>query len=512
MEIVLNIIIGIVALLIGGAVGYGQLYKRKQAGLEKKREKAITLMQESEAQAETIKKEATARAEKLKSEIDKSLEINKRLIEQMEASLANKELAVKKQEEKASQLKLRLAEIEEEISAKETQIKQLDKKHTEALVEKSGKKEDTIKKEILDRYEKELTQDNAQKLATLTEQIKERAPRTAQKVIINAIQRLCSPTSVEPKVITINVERDIMKGKIVGKDAQNISYFEELLGVGVIFNDLPNTISISAFNLVNRRIAQKALEKLVEALGDITKKTIDETVERSKKEMDKELFDIGKNMVDKIGLKNLDPELIRTIGRLQFRTSYSQNIMRHSMEVGYLAMMMASELGLDVQVCKVGGFLHDLGKAIDQNPDVQGTHDFLTKELMEKYKFSPAEIHAAWTHHESEKPATPEALMVQAADALSASRPGARQESLEKYLERLQALEGTAFSFEGVKKAFAISAGREVRVIVDPITVSDEDTKRLANAIAGEVESKLTYPGKIKINVIRRTKTIEIAK
>jgi ribonuclease Y len=263
---------------------------------------------------------------------------------------------------------------------------------------------------------------------------------------------------------------------------------------------------------VDRRIAQKVIQKLVGARGDINKAVIDGVIKDSKKEIDKELYEIGKKMVDKVGLKNLNEELIKIIGRLQYRTSYSQNIMRHSMEVGYLATMIASELGLDVNVCKVAGFLHDLGKAIDQDPNIQGSHDFLTKELMEKYKFSKEEIHAAWTHHESEKPSTPEALIIQAADALSASRPGARQESIEKYIERLQALERTASIFEGVKKAFAISAGREVRVIVDPELVNDEGTQTLATKIAQKIESDLSYPGKVKVNAIRKTKVIEIAK
>jgi ribonucrease Y len=512
MNIVINIIVAIIAAGAGGAVGYIKLQKRAKDNLEKKKEKAIELMENAEKEAKEIKEAAEKKTEELKERAEKNIEMNEKLIRQMQSSTDNKESTITKREEKTNQLKLQIAEIEEEISARETQSKKKAGEFTQNLSIKSGKTETEIKKEILNRYKKELEQENVQKLAMTIEHTKEKAQRIAQNIIINAIQRLCSPTSVEPRSIHVKVHRDIVKGKIVGKDAQNILYFEELVDVDIVFNDLPKTISISAFNLVERRIAQRAIERLVKAKGEITKKTVKETIDQSRKEVDKELFDIGKKMVDKVGLKDLDPELIRIIGRLHFRTSYSQNIMRHSMEVGYLATIMGSEMGLNLRVCKIAGFLHDLGKAIDQNPDVQGTHDFLTKEIMEKYGFSEEEIHAAWTHHESETPSTPEALIVQAADALSASRPGARAESIEKYIERLRALESTAASFEGVKKSFAISAGREVRAIVDPTIIDDKGAQKLAETIAQKVESELTYPGKIKINIIRRTKTIDIAK
>jgi ribonucrease Y len=512
MNILINIVVALIALGAGAAVGYTQLLKRRLYNIERKKEKAEEMIQKAQEEAVKIKEEASVGKKELEKRTEESIEMNQKLVNQMEASVKNKEQSLSKQEQKINQLKLRLAEMEEEMSVRKKSIERLDKQALEKLALKSGKTESEIHKEIVNRYEKELAEENEQKLTMILENTKEKSQRTAQKIIVNAIQRLCSPTAAEPRSVHVKVKKDIVKGKIVGKGAQNIMYFEELLDVDVVFNDLPKTISVSAFNLVNRRIAHTALETLVNTRGEIDKGTVKTAVDNAKKEVDKELFKIGKNMVDKVGLRDLDEELIRTIGRLQFRTSYSQNIMRHSMEVGYLATMMGSEIGLNLQTCKVGGFLHDLGKAIDQNPDVQGTHDFLTKELMEKYGFSKEEIHAAWTHHESEKPSTPEALMVQAADALSASRPGARQESLEKYLERLKALEETTASFEGVKKTFAISAGREIRAIVDPTIVEDKNTQELANKIAAEIEANLAYPGKIKVNIIRKTKTIEIAK
>lgn len=508
----LNILLVIVSITIGAGVGYGYLGKGKKIDVEKIRLEARDLIEKAKTEAEETRVKNRESIEKLKVRVEESIEMNTKLIGQIESALKNKELGLQKQEEKTNQQKLKIAEIEEEISAKEEKIKKIEKDFIKLLAERSKKTEAEAKEEILKKYQGELDADKEKKLSIVVEQTRENSPKIAQKIIINAIQRLCSPTSVEPRAVLVDVPRDIIKGKIVGKDAKNILYLEEILNVDIIFNDLPKTISISSFNLVDRRIVQKIITKLVDARGEIGKEVIDRAVKDSKKEMDKELYEIGKRMVDKVGLKNLDEELIKIIGRLQYRTSYSQNIMRHSMEVGYLATMIASELGLDVNVCKVAGFLHDLGKAIDQDPNVQGSHDFLTKELMEKYKFSKEEIHAAWTHHESEKPSTPEALIIQAADALSASRPGARQESIEKYIERLQALERTASLFEGVKKAFAISAGREVRVIVDPELVDDAGTQLLANNIAKKIESDLSYPGKVKVNAIRKTKTIEIAK
>lgn len=512
MNIVLNIFIGLLALAGGAVLGYKEIYKRKAVSFEKKKEKAEDIAIEAKKVAEEILETAKKRAENLKESAERNYDMTKRLIDQMEKSTNTKEQLIKKQEDKINELRLRVASIEEELSLREKQVHDNEAKEMDVLSQKTGKKQEDIKKEIIQRYELEAEQDSKQRIVNIVEEAKEKAPRLAQKIIVTAIQRLTSPTSVEQRAVNVIVPKDVIKGKIVGKGGANILHFEKNLDVDVVFNDMPNTISISAFNLVNRRIAQKALEKLVKYPKDIDTRVVDEMIKRSKQETEEELYEIGKKILDDIGIKIENKELITIIGRLQYRTSYSQNIMRHSMEVCYLATMLGSEIGVNTETCKIGGFLHDLGKAIDQNPDVQGTHDFLTKELMEKYGFTPEQVHAAWTHHDSEKPATAEALLVQAADALSASRPGARQESIEKYIARLQALEGVAYSFEGIKKAFAISGGREVRIIVDPMVVDDKRTHELAQSIATKVEHDVTYPGKIKINVIRKTKTIEIAK
>lgn len=512
MNIVLNIFIALVALLIGTYIGYKEIYKRKHVSFEKRKEQAEEILKEAQKVSQEIRETAKKRVENLKESTERDYDMTKRLIDQMEKSTNNKEQLLKRQEEKTNELKLRVASLEEEMTLREKQLEDAEVKEKELLSQKTGKKEDDIKKEIIKKYETDAEEDFKQRMVNVVSEAREKAPRLAQKLIVNAIQRLTSPTSVEQRAVNVDVPKDIVKGKIVGKNGVNILHFEKNLDVDVIFNDLPNTISISAFNLVNRRIAQKALEKLVRYPKDIDERVIDEVVKKSKQETEEELYEIGLKALKQVGMLVENKELVTIIGRLQYRTSYSQNIMRHSMEVCYLATMIGAELGVDTETCKIAGFLHDLGKAIDQNPDVQGTHDFLTKELMEKYGFTKEQVHAAWTHHDSEKPATAEALLVQAADALSASRPGARQESMEKYIARLQALEGVAYSFEGIKKAFAISGGREVRVIVDPMVVNDEQAQALADNIAAKTEKDVTYPGKIRINVIRKTKTIEFAK
>jgi ribonucrease Y len=515
MNIVINIFIGILAAGAGGAGGYFLLHKSRMFNAEKRKEKAEKELEEAREEAKDLVERTKKRVEENKERAEKSFEMSDRMAEQMQNSLSNKGNQIKKREDKVNALKIILAEMEEEISAKNNKIKNAEKEVVQNLTIKSGRKVDSVKEDILNQYKQELREENAERLARHEERLKDDAQRIAKNIIISTIQRLCSPTSVEPKAIYIKVPKDHIKGKIVGKDAENVKRIEKILDVDIIFNDMPNTILVSSYNLMRRKIGEKTIEKLVKVRGDINQRVVDDAIQKSKEEAKEELYKIGIDALKKMGIKKLptkDKSFVRTVGRLQFRTSYSQNIMLHSLEVGYLATILGYELGVDVEVCRVGGFLHDLGKAIDQDPDVQGAHDFLTKELMEKYGFDEASIHAAWTHHESEKPSTPEAILVQAADALSASRPGARAESLDKYLERLHALEDTASSFEGVKKAFAISAGREVRVLVDPTEVTDKDTQVLAENIAKNVEENLAYPGKIKINVIRKTKTTEVAR
>jgi len=486
--------------------------KRKLFDFEEEKRKAEDLIEKGKKEADKILKETKEQIIKVKEAYRLDVEKKEERIKKLEEVLNYREKTTDRKEDKINELRLKVASYKEALQTIQEGTKRVEKEIKEKLSAKTGITTTQLKENILEEYRRSLEEKNEENLSRIEEELKENAIKTAKKILVDVMQRLCSPTSVETKAVLIEVPKDYIKGKIVGREGKNIEEFEKTLDVDIIFNDLPNTISVSSYNLVNRRIAEKAINKLIKHKAEIDKNTVQKSIKEAEKEMDRELSEIGQAAVNALGLKNLDPELVRTIGRLQFRTSYGQNIMKHSMEVAWAAAMLGSELGLDVKVCKIAGFLHDLGKAIDQNPDVQGAHDFLTKELMEKYKFSEAEVHAAWTHHESAPLKTPEALIVKAADAISAGRPGARQESIEKYIERLQALERTGNSFEGVSNSFAISAGRELRINVDPEKIKDELMKPLAGEIAKKIERELSYPGKIKVNVIRRTKHTETTK
>ncbi len=506
------IIIGISTLIGGFFAGAYLLGEKNFFDFDKKVNQAKELLEKSKKEAEDVLNKTKEREKSGREYMEQDIKRREARIEKLKENLNLKEKIAFKKEDKANEIRLKIASLKEETQSEKASAERAEKEAFAKLISKTGLSPESTKKEVLNKYQKELEIQTRESLAKIEEDLKENSIKTARKILINIIQRLCSPTSVETKAVNIKVPKDQIKGKIVGREGKNIEFFEEKLQVDVIFNDLPNTISLSAFNLVNRRIAQRAIEQLIKERGDIDKNVIQKAIKEAEKEVDKELYEIGEKAVVSLGLTIKDDDLIRTIGRLHFRTSYGQNIMKHSMEVAWIATMLGSELGLNTQICKIAGFLHDLGKAIDQDPNVQGAHDFLTKELMEKYKFSPEEVHAAWTHHDSEKQKTPEALIIKAADAVSAGRPGARQESLAKYLERIKALEETARSFDGVKTTYAISAGREIRIIVDPEKILDKALQQLAKNVAKEIENKLSFPGKIKVNAIRRMDQIEIAK
>lgn len=506
-----NLIYITTGIIIGLLVSYVALKGKKFIDLEKDQEVAHEAIRKSKEEAEKIKNETTMNVENRANVFKQEFNKKKERLVKVEEALKNKEEFLKKREERNQEIKLKIATLNEELSTTQAAIKNAEKETLKKLSQKTGQDTETAKRNTLERYNKELEEENLEHIAKTEEWTRENAEKTAKTLIVNVLQRLSSPTSVESRAVTITVPRDNVKGKIVGKNGQNIKEFERLLDVDVVFNDLPDTISISAFMLVKRRIAQKAMEKLIQTRGDINKAVVENTIKNAEKETDEELYEIGKKALEQMGIKHADKEFSRIVGRLQYRTSYGQNIMKHSMEVGWVAAMLGSELGLDVATCKVGGFLHDLGKAIDQDPNIKDSHDRLSKEIMEKFKFSEKEIHAAWTHHDAIPQETPEAMIVKAADAISAGRPGARQESFDKYIERIRALEDAALGLEGVRSAFAISAGRELRVIVEPETVGDDKIQPLAKQLATKIESELTYPGQIKVNVIRRTKHVEIA-
>ncbi|MBL4694913.1 DUF3552 domain-containing protein [Candidatus Gracilibacteria bacterium] len=506
------LIIGISTLVISGLLSAKFLSGTKLFDFDKKKKTASDLIEEAQKEAVQIKGHTQRTVQNRKESLDQEFNRRKQRLEKQTESLKLREENIDRKSNRNNQLKLNTASIKEDIQSKQEYCKRVDIDVVEKLSSKTGLSMQDEKDKLLNRYSSELELEHAEKLAKMEEEVKEGAVKKAKAIIVNIIQRLCSPTSVETRAVTVKVHNDRVKGKIIGKGGQNIQLFEKLLTVDVVFNDLPGRIHVSAFNLVNRRIAQKALRLLVRVRGTIDEKVIRDTIKKASKETDEELYEIGKKALKKIGIQHEDKEFIRIVGRLQYRTSYGQNIMKHSMEVAWVSIMIGGELGLNLRTCRIAGFLHDLGKAIDQDPNITESHDVLSKQLMEKFGFNWEEVHAAWTHHDLAPQETPEALIIKAADAVSAGRPGARAESLQRYLDRIHALEDTALSFEGVKRTYAISAGREVRLMVDPEIITDEKMGVLAGSVAKKIETELAYPGKIKVNVIRRTTHIEQAR
>ncbi len=466
-------------------------------------------------EAEVLRKSALQKIDEMKNSTVESEKSFNEFLEKIEESIKSKEEVVAKRELKNDDLRAVITKENEEKAKLQAELKKIDEERVGSLEKRAQKNALDIKKELVQSLENELTEDNERKLKKLEEYYKENAEKEARNTVLSALQRLSTATSNEKKGSQLKVVNDLNKPNVVGMNAENIIFLEEQLdNVDIIFNDFPGIVTISHYNLITRHITKKTLDKLFSYRGPISKATVTAKIEEAKKDVDRELLAIGRDALRRINIKRVLPdECLQVIGRLQFRTSYGQNIMRHSYEVGIFALMMAYELGLDIETAKISGFLHDLGKAIDQNPDIIGAHDFLTKELMEKYAcFQECEIHAAWTHHDSEPPKTPEAFLVKGADAISAGRPGARAESLDRYVERLNALQDIAMSYEGVDKVSAMSAGRELRVLVSPGSVHDKEMQPLADVIASEIKEKVAYPGYVRVNIIRTTKSADIAR
>lgn len=504
----LQYIIVLCALGAGGALSLvlwrKDQEKRRQA--EAKKEKMLI---EAKAEAEDIREKARAKIDQVKKE---AREDNQRLQQQLnkaESILKMKNEILDRRQKKNRVIKDFLDGEVEAVKKMRQNTTGLDQKIEEKLLEITALTKEDAQKELIRHACHDIILDKENYLKKDEEIHKDIARKEAEHILRGAIQKYSAATATEKFSSTVEVKRDVVKGYIVGKEGQNIVLFEELLEVDVIFNDQPRTITVSSPDLVKREIAVSALKKLVKERV-VTLDKIRHKIKDAEQEMAKKIRTEGQKIAQKLGLEKHPPDFIRILGRLKFRSSYGQNILKHSYEVSAFATMLASELNANIEICRIAGFLHDIGKAVDF--ELEGAHDDLGKELLEKYGFSEEIVHAVYAHHEKVPCKTIEAMLVKASDAISAGRPGARQESLDRYLERLHALEDTALKFKGVKKAFAISAGREVRIIVEPEEIDDSGVKELAHNVAEEVEEKLTYPGKIKVNVIRRTRAIDYAK
>ena len=511
--IVVAVVVAVVALIIGSLLGWNRRKSVAEKEISSAEEEATRIINEAIKGAENKKREAMVEAKedilKQRSEYEKEvkerradLQKQERRLQQKEENLDRKTDAIEKKEELLTQTHAQLDEEKEEIQS-------IKRSQTELLERISGLTADEAKAYLISQVEAEVTHEAAMKIKEIETRAKDEADAKAKEIIATAIQRCAADQVSEITVSVVPLPNDEMKGRIIGREGRNIRTLETMTGVDLIIDDTPEAITVSCFEPVRREIARLALEKLI-ADGRIHPTRIEEMVEKAKREVDAVIKSEGERATFETGVRGLHPELVKMLGRLHYRTSYGQNVLRHSIEVSQLAGMMAAELGADVQAAKRAGLLHDLGKSVDH--EMEGSHVALGVEFARKYREREDIIHAIQAHHGDVEPRTLVACLVQAADAISAARPGARRENLENYIKRLEQLETIAGSFKGVEKSYAIQAGREIRVMVKPEEVSEDEMVLLARDLAKKIEEEMEYPGQIKVNVLRETKAIEYAK
>jgi len=494
------------------------------AGIAHRKKSAEYTIGSAEQEAKRIISDAikTAEAKKKEAILEGKDEIHRQRTES-ERELNERRKEVQRQERRIQQKEETLDKKMEGLEAKDeilnNKTKQADARLAEAeslkkgqfdMLERiSGFTAEQAKTYLLNNLDNELTHEKAVKLMEVEQQTREEADRTAREIISTAIQRCAADHVAEATISVVPLPNDEMKGRIIGREGRNIRAIETMTGVDLIIDDTPETITLSCFEPVRREVARIALEHLI-ADGRIHPARIEETIEKARREVDATIKQEGERAVLEAGVNGIHPELVKLLGRLRYRTSYGQNVLNHSLEVSYLAGMMASELGIDPTIARRAGLLHDIGKALDH--EVEGSHVEIGVEVARKYHESDAVVHAIQAHHGDVEAKTVAACLVQAADAISAARPGARRENLENYIKRLEKLEQVASSFEGVEHCYAIQAGREIRIMVKPEVISDDDMVLLARNICKKIESDLEYPGQIKVNIIRESRAIEYAK
>lgn len=517
MQLWLGIVLIVVAAVIGVALGaaIGIAYRKNVAEKEigSAEQEANKIVSEAIKTAEAKKKEALLEGKdelhRLRNENDKEIADRRKEVQRQERRIQQKEETLDKKIDNVEAKEERVNKKLKDVDAKLSEIEQIKKSQFEMLERISGYTAEQAKEYLLQQLEQELTHEKAVKIMDFEQQIKDESEKLARNIISLSIQRLAADQVAEATVSVVPLPNDEMKGRIIGREGRNIRAIETITGVDLIIDDTPEAITLSSFEPVRREVARIALEKLI-ADGRIHPARIEEMVDKARREVDATIKQEGERAIMEVGINHIHPELVKLLGRLKYRTSYGQNVLNHSLEVAYLSGIMASELGLDPTVAKRAGLLHDIGKALDH--EMEGTHIELGVNVARKYKESDAVIHAIQAHHGDVEAKTVVACIVQAADAISAARPGARRENLENYIKRLQKLEEVASSFEGVERSFAIQAGREVRIMVKPEVVNDERMIPLAREICNKIEEELEYPGQIKVNIIRENRAVDFAK
>lgn len=503
----------LISSLIGFAVGYVVRKSLAEAKLGSAEAEAAKVVSEAGKIAEAKKKEAVLEAKDeihlLRAEAERENRERRNEIQRLERRLLQKEEMLDRKTESIEKKENVLQKKEDEIDLKKQQVAEIEKQQVAELERLSGLTSEEARELLLNNIKEEVKHEAAIMIKEIEQNAKEEGEKKAKEIISLAIQRCAADHVAESTVSVVTLPNDEMKGRIIGREGRNIRTLETLTGIDLIIDDTPEAVILSGFDPIRREVARIALEKLI-LDGRIHPARIEEMVEKAQKEVEQRIREEGEQATFETGVHGLHPEIIKLLGRLKYRTSYGQNVLKHSIEVAHLAGMIAAELGVDIQLAKRAGLLHDIGKAVDH--EVEGPHVQIGADLAKKYRESSEVVHAVLAHHGDIEPKTVEAVLVQACDAISAARPGARRETLESYIKRLQKLEEIADSFEGVEKAFAIQAGREVRIMVKPDHVDDATVINVARDIVKKIESELEYPGQIKVVVIRETRVVDYAK
>ena len=513
MQILIIVATVLISAVIFIPVGVFIRRRIAESKIQSAESEAKRLIESVKIEAENLKKEELIKAKEevllIRNDLDQEIKERRGDIQAQERRIIQKEENLEKRitvfDGKEKELEKKFTENEQ----KREELEELYKKELEELQRISGLSQEQAKQQLLSDLNKEITHEKAMMIRDLESKAKEDAVKNAREIISFAIQKCAADHTSETTVSVVSLPNDEMKGRIIGREGRNIKALETLTGIDLIIDDTPEAVIISGFDPLRREVARIAIEKLIED-GRIHPAKIEEMVEKAKEEVAAIIKEEGERAALETGVNNLHPDIIKLIGKLKYRTSFGQNVLNHSIEVSNLARIMAEELGINSKIARRAGLLHDLGKALDH--DMEGTHVELGVEILKKYKENDSVINAVEAHHGDVEPLTLEAVLVQAADAISASRPGARRETLESYIKRLEKLEEIADSFDGVEKSFAIQAGREVRLIVKPEKVSDSDMVVMAREVAKKVENEMEYPGQIKVNVIRESRVIDYAK